>query len=410
MLRPYHANVIRISLGRLYYRTNLKEEGDKYFEQAIANSHDDKELTYLCVARSILATNPHSDKAVKILQKIPEDSWHYPEAQKLLTLNLTEKEYFDMVKTDYESGLSDTEMLNRAMYHKIANEISILKGIAYRILRISHSEDSLLGDIIQDIERVFEEINSRKAEQKLKIAEITYADYEEILRVISTTAHDISDYVNNELAYIESKTRRAMGKLQNDDPHYPRFQKLLAQLEITQTALNDLKAINEGITIKVHHFQVKELFEKWEANPKIDSASIHLDVRNGDAEFYGDEEKIKSAINELVENSLKHNFNKSDLEIHITSQDVVNPVGVRGFNIPGEQKYLSIIFSDNGKGVPDDKKDWIFQPLNTTSLEGKGSGLGLFIIRKTLTKMKGYIRETGYNGVRFEIFIPYTQE
>jgi signal transduction histidine kinase len=199
-----------------------------------------------------------------------------------------------------------------------------------------------------------------------------------MLRVISTTAHDISDYVNNELASIESKTRRAIRKLQSDDPHYPQFKKLLDQLEITQAALNDLKAINEGITIKVHRFQVKKLFEKWEANPKIESASIDLGVNNGNGEFYGDEEKIKSVINELVENSLKHNLDKSDLEIRITSQDVVNPPGVRGFNIPGEQKYLSIIFSDNGKGVPDDKKDWIFQPLNTTSSEGKGSGLGLF--------------------------------
>ena len=75
--------------------------------------------------------------------------------------------------------------------------------------------------------------------------------------------------------------------------------------------------------------------------------------------------------------------------------------------MPGEQKYLLITFSDNGKGVPEDKKDWIFQPLRTTSQEGKSSGLGLFIIRKTVIKMKGYIREIGDNGARFEIHIPY---
>ena len=181
----------------------------------------------------------------------------------------------------------------------------------------------------------------------------------------------------------------------------------MTQLELTQTALSDLKAINEGITIKNHRFKVKKLFEKWETIPILDGAQIFLDIHNGDSEFNGDEEKIKSALNELVENSLKYNSNQHNLAIRITSQDVINPPEIRGRTMPGEQKYLLITFSDNGKGVPEDKKDWIFQPLRTTSQEGKGSGLGLFIIRKTLIKMNGYIRETGYNGARFEIHIPY---
>jgi tetratricopeptide (TPR) repeat protein len=409
-LPQYHANVIRLDLGRLYYRIDKKGIGYRYFEEAIANS-DDKERTLLYSARSILATNPYSDTAVQMLQQIAKESPRYAEALEMLTLNFNQEDYFGMVSTiDSQSGLSDTEMLNRAMYHKIANEVVILKSIASRILHFSESQDPLLSSIIKNIEDVSKQIDSRKAEQKSKIAEIPDDDYGEILAIISNTAHDISDFVNNELATIKSKTQRAMRKLQSDTPQYSQFNKLLAQLELTQAALNDLKAINEGITIKPHRFLVKKLFEKWEANPKIDRASIYLDIQNANREFEGDEEKIKSALQELVENSLKHNANKSDLEIHITSKDVVNPPGIRGYNIPGEEKYLSIEFSDNGKGVPDDKKDWIFQPLKTTSPEGKGSGLGLFIIRKTLAKMNAYIRESGNQGVKFEIFIPYKKD
>lgn len=346
----------------------------------------------------------NSDKIIHFARKSP----CYARALEMLTLNLNQEDYFGMVTTiDSQSGLSDTEMLNRGMYHKIANEVVILKSIASRILHFSQSEDPLLNDIIKNIEDVSEQIERRKAEQKSKIAEIPHDDYGEILAIFSKTAHDISDFVNNQLAVIESKTRRAMRKLQPDAHQYSQLNKLLVELELTQAALNDLKAINEGITIKPHRFLVKKLFEKWEANPKIDRASIYLDICNGEQEFEGDEEKIKSALQELVENSLKHNSNKSDLKIHITSNDVVNPPKIRGYNIPGEQKYLSIEFSDNGEGVPDDKKDWIFQPLKTTSPEAKGSGLGLFIIRKTLAKMNAYIRESGNKGVKFEIFIPY---
>jgi len=408
-LTPYQANVIRLHLGRLHYRIKQPEKGNEYFEAAIANS-DDKDRTLLYTARSILASNPHSERAVELLQQIAENSPSYAQAFEMLTLNLSEEDYFDMVKTDTQSGLSDTEVLNRAMYHKIANEISILKGIAYRILRHSEQEDPLLSGIIQDIEDVFEEVDRRRAAQKSEIETIPHDHYRNILAVISKTAHDISDFVNNQLAIIESKTRRAMRKLQPHDVHYTQFEKLLTQLELTQTALSDLKAINEGITIKNHRFKVKKVFQKWEITPRIHQAQIVLDIQNGDSEFNGDEEKIKSALNELVENSLKHNSDQQNLTIRIASQNVINPSGIWGRTIPGEQEYLFIEFADNGKGIPEDRKDWIFQPLKTTSQEGKGSGLGLFIIRKTLSKMNGYIRETGRNGARFEIYIPYTKE
>ena len=407
-LAQYHVNVINIILGRLYYCLKSYEQGDKYFNLAIANS-DDIEQSLLFSARSILAHNPHNETAVKMLQQIAEESPSYSQAIEILTLNLSQEDYFKMVKLDYQSGLNDTEMLNRAIYHKIANEISILKGIAYRILRFSQAEDPLLTGIIADIEDVLEEVNHRRALEKSQIATISDDEYEQILEIISKTAHDISDFVNNQLAIIESKTRRAIKKLVVDAPHYPQFEKLLAQLELTQVALSDLKAINEGIKIKNHHFKVKKLFEKWEANPNIENASITLDIQNGDAEFNGDEEKIKSIINELLENSLKHNAKKLDLRILMTAQDVINPPGIRGATIPGEQKYLLIEFSDNGQGIPSDKKDWIFQPLKTTASEGHGSGLGLFIIRKTLTKMNGYIQETGWKGAKFKIYIPYTK-
>jgi signal transduction histidine kinase len=37
----------------------------------------------------------------------------------------------------------------------------------------------------------------------------------------------------------------------------------------------------------------------------------------------------------------------------------------------------------------------------------EGCGLGLFIIKRTLKEMNGHIIETGEQGVRFEIDIPY---
>jgi len=319
----------------------------------------------------------------------------------------------------YQKGDSYFNLaIDKSDYHKIANEISILKAIAYRILRACKDKNEVLTSIIASIEDVLEQINSRRAAEKSELEFFstdetivnTNNKYQHILEVVAKTAHDISDFVNNELAIIESKTRRMIKKTPYEDPQYIQFNKLLIQLELSQAALNDLKAINEGIKLKKHHFPVRKLFEKWESNTQIDNACITLNIQNGDSYFNGDEEKIKSVINELVENSIKHNSQKADLQIQIISRDTVNPSGIRGARIPGSQKYLFIEFNDNGQGISPSRKDWIFQPMKTTATEGYGSGLGLFIIRKTLIQMNGYIQETGQKGATFEIYIPYAEE
>ncbi|MEA5477470.1 tetratricopeptide repeat protein, partial [Pseudanabaena galeata UHCC 0370] len=410
--KTYHANIIRLNLGRLYYRLGQFDLGKQFFDEAIANSEDQDKST-LYAARSLLATNPNSQEAITLLRQIQEDSPRYAEAMKAIALNADEETSYELFGAD-EEQIDDIEMLYRAMYHKIGNEIAVLRSISYRLLRRMEGEHPLVKEIVNDLEKLQQGIASQRANEKAAIAGIAHSNYKQLIEIVSKTAHDISDEVNNQLAVIESKTRRAMRKLTAEDPQYQQFEKLLLQLKITQTALNDLKSINEGKTIRRDRFLVHRLFEKWEpenwtSQPRIDGVRIRLDIRNPDSEFNGDEEKIKSILNELVENSLKHNRGNSNLSIRIYSSDLLNPSDISSPTIPGDRKFLYIEFADNGQGVPNDKKEWIFQPLKTTSPEDKGSGLGLFIARKTIKKMGGQIREVGEadKGVKFQIYLPY---
>ena len=50
-----------------------------------------------------------------------------------------------------------------------------------------------------------------------------------------------------------------------------------------------------------------------------------------------------------------------------------------------------------------------FLALTTTNTD-TGSGLGLFIIKRILNEMKGYIIERGAHGAKFEIYLPYLEE
>ncbi|MDP2306640.1 MAG: hybrid sensor histidine kinase/response regulator [Pseudomonadota bacterium] len=64
--------------------------------------------------------------------------------------------------------------------------------------------------------------------------------------------------------------------------------------------------------------------------------------------------------------------------------------------------------SDNGPGIPEDKRRLIFDPFYTTKPPGKGTGLGLNIVYRIVTKYRGSIQVQSAvgEGTTFELRFP----
>lgn len=64
--------------------------------------------------------------------------------------------------------------------------------------------------------------------------------------------------------------------------------------------------------------------------------------------------------------------------------------------------------SDNGPGIPEDKRRLIFDPFYTTKPPGKGTGLGLNIVYRIVTKYRGSIQVQSAlgEGTSFELRFP----
>jgi len=381
-------NIIYLALGSLYYRTQQETQA-KYYIDRLLEISDDKDAQKIRIAQELFTINHDSDEAFDLLDEIIETSPHYKEAKQLFGRRAAGKRYFDKFKTsDDDISVKDTQALNRSMYHKIANEVAILKELAYEVVADYPAQNALLQRVMASIDGVLQGVKQRRETEKIQ------GDFQQILQAIEKTAHDVSDFVNNELAIVEEEIRYAL----DDDPTAPQaaLSELLGQIKTTQVALNDLKAINEGINIKYSRFPVSELFEVWLNKSQFAQAALSVDLANGESIFYGDKAKLKSMLNEWVENSLRHNPDKANLTIHMAARDEVGP-----------PKRLVITYQDNGQGVPSKHRDKIFLPLFTTSTVG--SGLGLFIIKRTINQMHGEIVEKGEHGVLFEVTIPYTE-
>lgn len=77
-------------------------------------------------------------------------------------------------------------------------------------------------------------------------------------------------------------------------------------------------------------------------------------------------------------------------------------------NIQGEPKFVKIVVSDNGPGIPDNMKDKVFQPFFTTHKESGGTGLGLYSVQTIVKQNGGFINfesKTGA-GTTFVIYLP----
>ncbi len=54
--------------------------------------------------------------------------------------------------------------------------------------------------------------------------------------------------------------------------------------------------------------------------------------------------------------------------------------------------HVELSVQHTGHGIPEENLDRIFQPFFTTKEKGKGTGLGMYIVKQIIEQHKGYLR------------------
>jgi PAS domain S-box-containing protein len=226
-------------------------------------------------------------------------------------------------------------------------------------------------DIVRDIsQRMQTQENLREAQRKLELAN------EKLLVVGGLVRHDIGNKMStlNANAYLARKKGNfeqlldatASAYLQiNRILEFSRDYELLGKEE--QSFLNVGKVFNEAV----------QLFPEF--NLKI--------INNCNGVLVLADSLLKETFYNLLDDTLKYGKRTSQIKLSYIQE----PSG------------LKLIYEDDGVGIPETMKSNLF-----TKGYGQGSGLGLYLVKKTLEVYGWEIKETGLEGknARFEITIP----
>ena len=105
-------------------------------------------------------------------------------------------------------------------------------------------------------------------------------------------------------------------------------------------------------------------------------------------------------------------LNQVFMNVLLNAIQAVEGAGTVKVGVREQEENMVISISDNGIGIPDDKKQKIFEPFYTTKKVQEGTGLGLSITFGIIKKHNGSIevKDNVPKGTKFIIKLPMRED
>lgn len=303
------------------------------------------------------------------------------------------KSIFDYVSYDYYQELSQLVQMPVAgeMAHSIKEvKIKDVHGVyVYFDTAITNMmHDPLIEGLVLNLHNVTSRKNSEDALRKanFELDNFVYKASHDLraplLSILGLLNLSKIDYEGNYKQYLELIERSVLklDRFLHDLIHYSRNDRReleLATIDFTrliEDAETNNRFINQSITDKVH-MKVLNL---------LDSVVV------------SDSMRLSIILNNLISNSFKyHDAAKEKSYIQVTLNDT--PTGG-----------LHIEVSDNGIGIQEEYLPKIFDMFFRASDQSTGSGLGLYIVKNAVEKLKGHIEVESHfgNGTTVRVYLP----
>jgi len=252
-------------------------------------------------------------------------------------------------------------------------------------IQVQESRFSPLNDLIVSFNRMTRELDDNR--RKLIQAEKESA-WREMARVL---AHEIK----NPLTPMRLSLERLERKYKNQSPDFAAIFSRVS--EVLHEEINNLQELASEFSqfarlpkASLRRFNLAEQMEDI-IEPYVTQAEINLHKNSDAPEFYGDRMQLKQVFVNLIQNAIQAGSTTINISCAIANN-------------------WRLIFTDNGKGIPEKNVGKIFEPYFTR--REKGTGLGLAIVKRIVENHDGTIEveSTVGKGTTFTLTFPLIQD
>ena len=155
---------------------------------------------------------------------------------------------------------------------------------------------------------------------------------------------------------------------------------------------------NSRVGVQIEEIDLKQLIlNSFDDLKYIEGAEQTEKIINipNDMKFTSDPTRLKVIVRNILSNAIKYGY---------------KPEGEKKIEIKARKNNGSLLLSimDNGPGIPKDQQGKIFDMFYRLHESKSGTGLGLYIVKETVDRLKGNIniKSAPDKGARFEITLP----
>jgi len=234
------------------------------------------------------------------------------------------------------------------------------------------------------------------------------------MEAVGQLAGGIAHDFNNSLTLIKVCSQLVLQEINEGDPIREKIQ----QIDEATTRSGDLA--RQLLTFSRRHIEETKVLDLNHLLRNLNkmlgrSLGEHIELLNNLSEGLGkvkaDPGQIEQVIVNLAVNARDAMLNGGKLVLE-TANVELDPEYARTHIRVTPGRYVMFLVKDTGKGMPPEVKERIFEPFFTTKAEGKGTGLGLFMVYGIVQKYGGHITvesEPGM-GTTFKIYLPQVDE
>jgi len=295
-----------------------------------------------------------------------------------------------------QSALIDIKNIQAGL-KKIRNSTTMPYFRVRRLFGLSDEIDVLYENYTNMLQRLEEaHYNMNRMQQSLF--------HSEKLASIGTLTAGVAHEINNPLAGIGIGLKR-IGKNPENAEQIKSYTALMSEaLERIERVVQDLLTFSRKDTLRFETINATELIRKTIklARYRVKSNKIEFIVHPGDSgsQIYVSPNRMEQVFLNIIINAIDSISEKMAIQPSLKGRIHIS--------IEQEPGHVSIIFSDNGTGIPQEELNKIFDPFFTTKSVGKGTGLGLSVSFQIVQDHGGEIlveSEPG-RGSRFIVIIP----